>query len=348
MNAVLDRLPILILSPHSRCNCRCIMCDIWKSTDSREMSVADIERHVESVQGLGVEWVVLTGGEPLMHRDLFRICDGLRARGIRITLLSTGLLLERYAAEIAAGIDEVIVSLDGPPAVHDKVRRVPAAFEKLRCGVEAIHNICPDYPVKARCTVQKWNCGILFETAEAARAMGLGGISYLAADLSSEAFNRESGWPLERQSEIALSRENLQALAAQMDRLASFNPPGFIAESPAKLLRILQHFETHLSGETSDAPVCNAPWVSAVVETDGTVRPCFFHRPIGRVSANAPLLNVLNGIEAIAFRQSLDVASNPICRRCVCSLNWKRPRPEAYEPEIAMVAAEAGLVNPLS
>jgi radical SAM protein with 4Fe4S-binding SPASM domain len=69
------------------------------------------------------------------------------------------------------------------------------------------------------------------------------------------------------------------------------------------------------------APRCNAPWVSAAVEADGTVRPCFFHPPIGKVDQRTTLGDVLNSEEAVRFRGSLDVASNPICRRCVCSLN---------------------------
>src|SRR5437868_15354363 len=74
LNPVLESMPILILSPHSRCNCRCVMCDIWKVTDSREISAEDLERHGASIERLGVEWVVLSGGEPLMHSDLFRLC----------------------------------------------------------------------------------------------------------------------------------------------------------------------------------------------------------------------------------------------------------------------------------
>jgi hypothetical protein len=68
------------------------------------------------------------------------------------------------------------------------------------------------------------------------------------------------------------------------------------------------------------APRCNAPWVSAVVESDGTLRPCFFHAPIGNISEES-LAQALNGPLAVAFRKSLDVAQNPICRRCVCSLH---------------------------
>jgi hypothetical protein len=41
------------------------------------------------------------------------------------------------------------------------------------------------------------------------------------------------------------------------------------------------------------------------------------------VGAGASLREVLNGPEAISFRSSLDVSTNTVCRRCVCSLNWK-------------------------
>jgi Fe-coproporphyrin III synthase len=312
MNPRLDRLPILILSPHSRCNCRCVMCDIWKSTDSREMSLDELNAHLDSIESLHVEWVVLSGGEPLMHSDLFRLCDALKIRGIRITLLSTGLLLERYAEQIVRSIDEVIVSLDGPPAVHDRIRRVPGAFERMAQGIARIHALQPDYPIKSRCTVQRLNCGSLLDTVETARRIGLSGISFLAADLTSEAFNRPGGWPQERQSSISTSEDILKR---EMDAVIAANHDGFIAESPAKLRRIAHRPDS--------APQCNAPWVSAVIETDGTVRPCFFHAPIGKTSPSTPLLAVLNSFEAIAFRQSLDVASNPTCRQCVCSLNWR-------------------------
>ncbi|MCX6620443.1 MAG: SPASM domain-containing protein [Acidobacteria bacterium] len=96
----------------------------------------------------------------------------------------------------------------------------------------------------------------------------------------------------------------------------------FIRESPAKLRRIPLHFRAELGLEAPVAPVCNAPWVSAVVESDGTVRPCFFHPPIGRIGPETTLLDVWGGPEAVAFRNHLEVETNAICRRCVCSLNW--------------------------
>ncbi len=81
----------------------------------------------------------------------------------------------------------------------------------------------------------------------------------------------------------------------------------------------MSRFRAHLGLEPHVAPRCNAPWVSAVLEANGDVRPCFFHPPIGN-TASATLAEVLNGPQAIAFREALEVPANPICRRCVCSL----------------------------
>src|SRR5262245_20337709 len=110
----IEKLPILILYPHSRCNCRCVMCDIWKLETVSEISISDLERHAGDIQSLGVRWVVFSGGEPLMHSDLFRLSDRLREAGIRTTILTTGLLLAKYASSIVSRLDDVIVSLDGP------------------------------------------------------------------------------------------------------------------------------------------------------------------------------------------------------------------------------------------
>jgi MoaA/NifB/PqqE/SkfB family radical SAM enzyme len=90
-------------------------------------------------------------------------------------------------------------------------------------------------------------------------------------------------------------------------------------ESPAKLRRIVSHFRAYHGLEPLSAPPCNAPWVSAVWEANGDVRPCFFHPAIGN-TVNGTLAQIVNGPAAVAFRESLHVAENPVCRRCVCSL----------------------------
>jgi MoaA/NifB/PqqE/SkfB family radical SAM enzyme len=325
VSPILARLPILILSPHSRCNCRCVMCDIWKTTDAGEISARDLERHAASVEEMGVEWAIFTGGEPLMHSDLFRLCAILRGRNIRVTVLSTGLLLERHARAIAVNVDDVIVSLDGPREVHNRIRRVPGAFEALAAGVRAIRALRADFQIHARCTIQRLNHAQLRAAVAEARGLGLDGISFLAADLTSTAFNRPSGWTIEQQMSVGLEREDILALESEIESIVRDNEcGGFVAETPEKLRKIARHFRVQLGYVDPVAPSCNAPWVSVVVEADGVVRPCFFHRPIGKIDAATSLLDVVNGADAVLFRLGLDVASDATCRRCVCSLNWRR------------------------
>jgi Fe-coproporphyrin III synthase len=299
------------------------MCDIWKSTGNGEITVEELSRHIDDIQKLSVKWVVLSGGEPLMHRNLFRLSEMLRSRNIRVTLLSTGLLLARYAQEIATQIDDVIVSLDGPPDIHDQIRRVPGAYSNLALGVRAIHELDPAFPISGRCTIQRLNYAYPVETARTAKDLGLISISFLAADLTSSAFNRFQPWEAYRQAQIALTLEETVVLERALQEVnREWEGTNFVAENAEKLRRISRHFRAQLGLVTSEAPRCNAPWVSAVVEADGTVRPCFFHRPIGSLKSQS-LLEVVNGFEAQQFRQSLDVATNPVCSRCVCSLHWQ-------------------------
>jgi MoaA/NifB/PqqE/SkfB family radical SAM enzyme len=324
--ARLATLPILILNAHSRCNCRCVMCDIWKRQTSEQIRVQDLERHHNSLKALGVRHVVLTGGEPLLHNDLSALCDFFHERQIHITLLTTGLLLHKRAEEVATLFDDIIVSLDGPPEIHDAIRRVSGAYNLIRKGVMAVRLHNPYLPITCRTTVQKANHRHLRQTVDAARALGLDSISFLAADLTSEAFNRPLLWPGEKQSEIGLTLEEIKVLEEEIEQLILHYQAGinhkFIVEPAAKLRRIARRFREHLGQLTPQAPTCNAPWVSAVVEVDGSVRPCFFHRAIGNITSST-LEEVINGEAAQEFRQSLDMDNNATCRRCVCSLNYR-------------------------
>lgn len=318
------RLPILILYPHSRCNCRCLMCDIWRDRSRQEISAGDVAGWLAEWRTLGVRRVVLSGGEALLHSHLWDLCVLLREAGIGITVLTTGLLLARDADRLASCCDDVVVSLDGPREVHDRIRNVPRAFDRLAEGVAALRIAGPDVAISGRCTVQRANFRELRATMAAARDLGLDRLSFLAADVTSEAFNRSGGWEADRASEVALRSEDLPILAAELDALASECTDGFLAESPAKLRgRLLQHFSA-LLGEGDFAPVdCNAPWVSAVVEADGTVRPCFFQPPLGNLRQAGSLDALLNSPAAIAWRQGLDTRRDEICRRCVCSLSLR-------------------------
>jgi len=320
-------LPVVVISPHNQCNCRCVMCDIWRIRKPQQITPDALERQLTSIRELNVRWMVFSGGEAQLNAHLPVLARMLRDEGIRITLLTAGLLLESEADSIASAFDDVIVSLDGPPPLHNQIRRVAGAFEKVAAGIAALRRARPEIVVSARCTVQKANHHSLCATVDAARQIGLNSISFLAADVSSSAFNRPDGWPPERQEMVALNPAEISVLEAELERLISDHradmESGFVVENASKLLRIARHFRAHLGEVEHIAPRCNAPWVSAVIEASGDVRPCFFHPAVGNLHSGT-LQEIVNGPDALNFRASLDVTTNPICRRCVCSLHLPR------------------------
>lgn len=324
----ITRLPVMILFPHSRCNCRCLMCDIWRVTTSEEIAAGDVAGWLDEWRRLGVERVLLSGGEPLLHSRAAELGGLLRDAGLGVTVLSTGLLLERRAASLVTYCDDLIVSLDGPREIHDHIRNIPRAFEKLARGVAAVREAAPGIAVSGRCTVQRANFQALRDTVKAARAIGLGRISFLAVDVSSEAFNRPGGWEPDRADGVALGPDDLPLLAEELRAItrehAEDFAAGFIAESPEQLHQKLYRYFGALLGRGDFHPVdCNAPWVSAVIETDGTVRPCFFQPALGNVHEAGSLGEILNSPEAVAWRSGLDTHRDAICRKCVCSLNLR-------------------------
>lgn len=325
----LHTLPILVMMPHSRCNCRCVMCDIWKANKNlRQITEADLMPHVAALQKLRVGWVVLSGGEALMHDNLWRLCALLREAGIpRISLLSTGLLLARHATEVVRWCDEVIVSLDGSRAVHDAIRRVPRAFDRLAAGIAALRQIKADYRVTARTVVQRENFRDLSDLIDAAHEMGIDRLSLLAADVSSAAFNRPDPWDPQRSGTVALSTDEVAEFADIVEDVlvkhrARFDA-GFIS-APDKLREIVAYYGA-LRGIDRFPPIrCNAPWVSAVLEADGVVRPCFFLDAYGNLG-DRPIDEIVNDPRAVAFRAALDPATDARCHRCVCTLQVDDP-----------------------
>lgn len=321
----LRKVPVVTLMPHSRCNCRCIMCDIWKANRAgTSLNDEAVEKLLADFAALSVRWVVLSGGEALMHPNLWALCAKLKRLEIKITLLSSGLLLARNAEAIVAHCDEVIVSLDGTEEIHNRIRGIKDAYRSLAEGVAALRRVRSGYPVSARCVVQRANFHALPEIVAAAKALWLDRISFLAADLSSSAFNRPDGWTPDHVEEVLLSTSESREFESHVEGMVahclSDFASGFIAENPAKMRRIAAYYLAVHNLAPFPRTICNAPWVSAVVEADGAVRPCFFHPAYGNI-ADANLPDILNSDQAIAFRRALDVRRNEVCRRCVCTLN---------------------------
>lgn len=134
----------LRISVTDRCNIRCFYCmpadDVQFMDKSELLSFEEIERFVRVAVPLGINKLRLTGGEPLVRRDLPRLVEMLAAvTGVQdIGLTTNGILLADQAADLFnAGLRRINVSLDAltPEKFRKFTRR--DGFEKVMEGIRA-------------------------------------------------------------------------------------------------------------------------------------------------------------------------------------------------------------------
>ncbi|HWH04950.1 MAG TPA: GTP 3',8-cyclase MoaA [Gaiellaceae bacterium] len=165
--AVLDTLarPLrdLRISVTDRCNFRCVYCmpkevfgQGYRFLDRRELlTFEELERVARVAVGLGVQKLRLTGGEPLLRRDLERLVELLAALDVEVTLTTNASLLARKARVLAdAGLDRVTVSLDSlDDAVFRALNDVDFGVERVLEGIEAA--AAAGLPVKVNAVVKR-------------------------------------------------------------------------------------------------------------------------------------------------------------------------------------------------
>ncbi|MBL7742131.1 MAG: radical SAM protein [Chitinophagaceae bacterium] len=321
----ISALPVVILMPHSACNCRCLICDIWKDNKNlKQLTEKDISGLLVSLKKMGTLQVLMSGGEALLNPNFFRFCEILQKAGIKVSLLSTGLTLKKNAKQLVKWVNNIIVSLDGPEVIHDQIRNIPNAYQQLREGVQCIKSSDPLFRITARTVIQRLNFLHWPLLIESAKEIGLDQVSFLPADVSSHAFNREVLWNDQRQHEVLIDEKELEELKVITEIVIEKYTTGafrhFIAESPEKLRKIYSYYAAFYGLTPFPYKKCNAPWVSAVVEADGTVRPCFFHPAMGNTRKHS-LEDILNSRESIRFRKELNMEQNSTCQKCVCYLH---------------------------
>lgn len=120
-------LRYLELQITGRCNLRCRHCYIGdgNSADMSVETIGSVLKEFEELQGLRL---LITGGEPLMHRDFDRINEMLPGFFFRKALLTNGIMLTDSLLKVL-NVDEIQISMDGMEKAHDSVRG-QGAFDK--------------------------------------------------------------------------------------------------------------------------------------------------------------------------------------------------------------------------
>jgi len=321
---VITTLPIVILMPHSACNCRCVMCDIWKHNNHlKQLTEQDVEGLLESLKKFKTVEVVMSGGEAILHPAFFSLCAILKKQNIKITLLTSGHAIKRHAESLVKYVDSIIISLDGTEEIHNKIRNIENAFIKTKESILAIKALQPNFKITGRTVIHQLNFRIWPQIIDAAKELQLDSISFLPADVTSNAFDHTEEWKEENKDKLLIDAAFLPELKSIIDKMLDTHAidfaKRFVLESPARIWSIHQYYAAFAGLAAFPYKRCNAPWVSAVIEADGSVKPCFFHNAFGNINDDT-LENLVNNEQALHFRKSINMEEDEICRKCVCSL----------------------------
>ena len=138
------RLKYLYFELTDRCNLNCLHCGSGcTAANGTFLPLTAIEKtlhRVAEAYSSNNIMVCITGGEPLLHKDFFRIIRYAKTLGFSVGITTNGTLIDDRAAEklAYAGLDTIAVSIDGLGDVHDKFRQISGCFDK---AVAAIHSL---------------------------------------------------------------------------------------------------------------------------------------------------------------------------------------------------------------
>ncbi len=142
------------------CNLNCAHCRAAAKNQNYEgeLDTPSALRLLDQIADVGRPIVILTGGEPLMRPDIFKLAEYGTQKGLRMVMAPNGTLITETAAKkmVATGIQRISVSLDGATKErHDGFRGVQGAFKGALRGIEAAKAQGIEFQINT--TISKYN-----------------------------------------------------------------------------------------------------------------------------------------------------------------------------------------------
>jgi len=144
-------LKSISLAVNDYCNNRCIMCNIWKNKWKNKMSVIDYEKLFEKREFGKVEEISISGGEPLLRKDLFKITDIIISKTPMLKQIflntngtfpsKTKNFIKKYAKKVK--MLYLCIPIEGNKKIHKKVRGVDS-YDQVINTIK----LCKDLPFK--------------------------------------------------------------------------------------------------------------------------------------------------------------------------------------------------------
>lgn len=310
------------------CNFRCPMCQYafsdspgYRLNQKGNMEPKIFRKLMDETPGRPL--VTLTGGEPLLHPQVSDLIAYAHAKGCPTTLTTNGWFLKQQAQTLCkAGLDLLIISVDGPSKIHNRIRG-DKAFEHLAEGVDAILRLPKRPVVFLSMAISDFNSDQLIPMYDLALDWGVDGFNYnhlyIQTDEMVNLHNEKfaSIFTADQVSwDVHPEKVDIQEItdAVVTIKRRSWRNRLIVIESP-----FLSRRETELWYHNPCRPIkwetTRCAWLRMRVWPDGSMKACR-DWTVGNI-AQEHVMDVWNGSRFRNFRRLLVTQGTiPLCARC--------------------------------
>ncbi len=333
----------IVLGVNNICNLHCKMCDVGVDYNKSNFFQNLMGSHPinmpkelltdvidQTAQFFPTAKLGYASTEPLIYPHLIDSLFYAQHKGLFTSITTNALNLKRYADGIMeGGLNEINISLDGPPEIHNYIRGHKSSFQKAIQGIDALLSYPNPPTISIFCVITEWNIGSLVEFVDLFKDYPLKTIGFMhtsftpinVADAHNERFGNIYKATASNLEEVNIENMNLDILWDEIKTLKSRSYPFPVSFSPEvssrEQLEVFYHHPEILFGKR-----CNDIYHNIMIKSDGDVIPAHgrcYNLTIGNLHKKS-MKEIWNSTIIAQFRKTVHEAGGllPACSRC-CS-----------------------------
>lgn len=236
---------VIQISLTYRCNLRCKMCSIVDLLpQEEELSTEQIFHIIDQARDYGIRELLLTGGEPFLRSDIFKICEYADSRGLRSVITTNGLIDGALAEQIAKSkISHIHISLDGLKETNDFFRG-RGVFNKIIEGIKFLEEKRKSnsfFSLGIACTIMDKNVKELYELVKLAEDLNVDVINFQPL------VNDNANFLNKDLSPFWVKEENIPVLRKEIARIRGYWPRRITIYEEPRLELLIKYYRGQLT-----------------------------------------------------------------------------------------------------
>jgi len=296
----------------SACNAKCMHCLASSAHNQRDLTTHEWEKIIDEIAQINVFSVLLTGGEPLLRKDLEQLVKKCASKGIITGVSTNGYLLSESRIESlsSAGVAGFAISLDGIDAeTHDTFRGVKGLYHKVMDAITIL--VGRKIECSVLISINKMNITQIIDMVQFLDNMGVSQIPLLRFKLLGRA--QENSWlEPDAQDYIRLLKEVSKVEKELSNALILY--PDLPMKFFEKSIGVDVYEQLRKEGKVE---VCGAGIISCTLGPSGDIKPCDVSGDVslGNIK-EAPLKDIWDNSEVFKKLRTLGKKNQKPCNAC--------------------------------